>query len=154
LVTTLTGMTDQLPQQSVTTEPARVVETFLDALRDKDFDAADAALDDDLVYQNVGLPTVRGRQRTMKLMRGLDRPSARFDVKIHRVAAEGNAVLTERTDVLAFGPFEAHFWICGVFEVRDGRITLWRDYFDTVDFLKGVIRGLAAIAIPSLRKSL
>ncbi len=154
MVTTLTGMTDQLPQQSVTTDPVRVVETFLYALRDKDFDGADAALDDDLVYQNVGLPTVRGRQRTMKLMRGLDRPSTRFDVKIHRIAGEGNAVLTERTDVLAFGRFEAHFWVCGVFEVRDGRITLWRDYFDTVDFLKGIVRGLAAIAIPSLRRSL
>ena len=138
----------------MTTDPARVVETFLYALRDKDFDVADAALDDDLAYQNVGLPTVHGRQRTMKLMRGLERPSARVDVKIHRIAAEGNAVLTERTDVLGFGPFEAHFWICGVFEVRDGRITLWRDYFDTVDFLKGIIRGLLAIAIPSLRRSL
>lgn len=147
-------MTDQLPNTSVTTEPARVVEGFLYALRDKDFDTADALLDDDLVYQNVGLPTIRGRQRTMKLMRGLDRPNARFDVKIHRIASEGNAVLTERTDVLAFGPFEAHFWVCGVFEVRDGRITLWRDYFDTVDFIKGIVRGLAGIAIPPLRRSL
>ena len=43
---------------------------------------------------------------------------------------------------------------CGVFEVRDGRITLWRDYFDGIDFLKGIVRGLAAIAIPSLRRTL
>jgi limonene-1,2-epoxide hydrolase len=147
-------MTNQLPQQSATTDNARVVETFLYALRDKDFDAADAVLDDDLVYQNVGLPIIRGRQRTMKLMRGLDRPNAGFDVKIHRIAAEGSAVLTERTDVLAFGRFEAHFWICGVFEVRDGRITLWRDYFDTIDFIKGIVRGLAAMAVPALRRTL
>ena len=147
-------MTDQLPNTSVTTEPAQVVEGFLYALRDKEFDTADALLDDDLVYQNVGLPTVRGRQRTMKMMRGLDRPNARFDVKIHRIASEGNAVLTERTDVLGFGSFEAHFWVCGVFEVRDGRITLWRDYFDTVDFIKGIVRGFAGMAIPSLRRSL
>jgi limonene-1,2-epoxide hydrolase len=153
-IATLTGMTDQLSQQSVTTDPARVVETFLYALRDKDFDAADAALDDDLVYQNVGLPTIRGRRRTMNLMRGLDRPSAGFDVKIHRIAAEGSAVLTERTDVIMFGPFRPHFWVCGVFEVRDGRITLWRDYFDFVDILKGSVRALAAIAIPTLRRSL
>jgi limonene-1,2-epoxide hydrolase len=147
-------MTDQLPQESVTTEPARVVQTFLYALRDKDFDAADAALDDDLVYQNVGLPTIRGRQRTMNLIRGLDRPNGGFDVKIHRIAAEGSAVLTERTDVIMFGPFQPHFWVCGVFEVRDGRITLWRDYFDFLDILKGSVRALAAIAIPALRRSL
>jgi limonene-1,2-epoxide hydrolase len=147
-------MTDQLPDRSVTTDPAHVVETFLYTLRDKDFDAADAALDDDVVYQNVGYSLIRGRQRTMKIMRGLSRPNAGFDVKFHRIATEGNAVLTERTDVLAFGPFEAHFWVCGVFEVRDGRITLWRDYFDGIDFLKGIVRGLAAIAIPSLRRTL
>ncbi|HEY7052277.1 MAG TPA: limonene-1,2-epoxide hydrolase family protein [Mycobacterium sp.] len=147
-------MTDQLPNLSTKTEPARVVETFLYALRDKDFDAADATLDDDVVYQNYGYSNVRGRHRTMKLMRGLSRPSAHFDVKIHRIATEGSAVLTERTDVLGFGRFEAHFWVCGVFEVRDGRITLWRDYFDAVDFLKGIVRGLAAIAVPALRRSL
>ena len=146
-------MTDQLPDRSVTTDPARVVESFLYALRDKDYDAADDALDDDLVYQNVGLPTIRGRQRTMKLLGGLSRPNAGFDVKIHRIASEGSAVLTERTDVLIFGPFQAHFWVCGVFEVRDGRITLWRDYFDFVDIVKGSVRALAAIAIPALRQS-
>jgi limonene-1,2-epoxide hydrolase len=146
-------MTDQLSNGSVTTDPARVVESFLYALRDKDFDAADEALDDDLVYQNVGLPTIRGRQRTMKLLRGLSRPNAGFDVKIHRIASEGSAVLTERTDVLIFGPFQAHFWVCGVFEVRDGRITLWRDYFDFLDIVKGSVRALAAIAIPALRQS-
>ena len=146
-------MTDQLPDRSVTTDPARVVESFLYALRDKDFDAADEVLDDDLVYQNVGLPTIRGRQRTMKLLGGLSRPNAGFDVKIHRIASEGSAVLTERTDVLIFGPFRAHFWVCGVFEVREGRITLWRDYFDFVDIVKGSVRALAAIAIPALRQS-
>jgi limonene-1,2-epoxide hydrolase len=147
-------MTDQLPDRSTTTDPARVVETFLYALRDKDFDAADATLDDDLVYQNVGLPTIHGRQRTMKFMRRLDRPNGGFDVKIHRIATEGSAVLTERTDVITFGSFSAHFWVCGVFEVRDGRITLWRDYFDFYDFIKGTVRGLAGMAIPSLRRSL
>ncbi|MGB8504838.1 MAG: limonene-1,2-epoxide hydrolase family protein [Mycobacterium sp.] len=147
-------MTDQLQDQLVTTDPARTVETFLYALRDKDFDAAEALLADDVIYQNVGYSTVRGRRRTMKLMRGLDRPSVGFDVKFHRIAVDGTSVLTERTDVLGFGRFEAHFWVCGVFEVRDGRITLWRDYFDGIDFLKGIVRGLAAIAIPSLRRTL
>jgi limonene-1,2-epoxide hydrolase len=146
-------MTNQLPDRSVTTDPAHVVESFLYALRDKEFDTADAVLDDDLVYQNVGLPTIRGRKRTIKLLRGLGRPNAGFDVKIYRIATEGNAVLTERTDMLRFGRFEAYFWVCGVFEVRDGRITLWRDYFDTVDFIKGIVRGLAAMAIPSLQRS-
>ncbi len=43
---------------------------------------------------------------------------------------------------------------CGTFEVHDGRITLWRDYFDAFDFTKAIVRGLLGIAVPSLRQSL
>ena len=115
----------------------------------------EAALDDNVVYHNVGLPIIRGRQRTVKfLRRGLSRPKARFDVKIHRIATEGTSVLTERTDVLIFGSFRMQFWVCGIFEVRDGRITLWRDYFDFFDMIKATVRGLAALAVPSLRQTL
>jgi limonene-1,2-epoxide hydrolase len=113
-----------------------------------------AALDDDVVYQNVGMPIIRGSRRTVKfLRRGLERPRAGFDVKIHRIAADGTSVLTERTDVIIYGPLRVAFWVCGVFEVRDGRITLWRDYFDFLDILKATARGLVGLAVPALRSS-
>jgi limonene-1,2-epoxide hydrolase len=129
------------------------VETFLFAVADEDFHTADALLADDVKWQNVGFPTITGRQRIVKLMRkGQGRLG--FEVKFHRIASEGNAVLTERTDALVFGPLRIQFWVCGVFEVHDGRITLWRDYFDTFDFVKGTARGLAGIALPALRPTL
>ena len=128
----------------------RTVEGFLNALQDGNIDVADAALDDDLIYQNVGFPTIRGRKRVIDLFRRMDGRSA-FEVKIHRVAADGAAVLTERTDALIFGPLRLQFWVCGVFEVHDGRITLWRGYFDLYDVLKATVRGLAGLAVPSLR---
>ncbi len=130
----------------------RTVEVFLHALQDEDFDTASAALAHDLVYQNVGLPTVYGRDRAMKLFRRME-GRARFEVKIHRIAADGAAVLTERTDALIFGPLRLQFWVCGVFEVHDGRITLWRDYFDFYDMFKATLRGIAGLVVPSLRSS-
>ncbi len=81
----------------------------------------------------------------------LERPGLAFEVAIHRTAADGVVVLNERTDVLAFGPVRLQFWVCGVFEVHDGRITLWRDYFDQFDFAKAVVRGLVGAVIPALR---
>ena len=36
------------------------VENFLYALQDEDFDTVDALLADDIVWQNVGFPTIRG----------------------------------------------------------------------------------------------
>ena len=131
---------------------ARTVESFLNALQDVDYQTAEAALDEDLVYENVGLPTIHGRARTIKLFRQMEGRAA-FEVKIHRIAADGAAVLTERTDALIFGPLRLQFWVCGVFEVHGGRITLWRDYFDFFDMLKATARGLAALVVPSLKAS-
>ncbi len=129
---------------------ARTVEMFLHALQDEDFDTASAALADELVYQNVGLPTIHGRARAMKLFKQME-GRGRFEVKIHRIAADGAAVLTERTDALIFGPLRLQFWVCGVFDVHDGQITLWRDYFDFYDIFKATLRGLAGLVVPSLR---
>jgi limonene-1,2-epoxide hydrolase len=146
-------MTDQPSRVSSDVDNARTVETFLYALADEDFATADSVLADHIVWQNVGWPTLRGRERIMKLFRR-GQGWMRFDVKIHRLATDGNSVLTERTDVLVFGPLRVQFWVCGVFEVHAGRITLWRDYFDMFDFTKATVRAIAATVFPSLRPTL
>lgn len=144
-------MTEQTPDETTAVHNARTVEVFLNALQEQDFDTAGAVLADDLVYQNVGWPTIHGRSRAMKLFRGMQGRMG-FEVKIHRIAADGAAVLTERTDALIFGPLRIQFWVCGAFEVHDGRITLWRDYFDLLDMVKATARALAATVFPSLRR--
>jgi limonene-1,2-epoxide hydrolase len=145
-------MTDQTSAAPAATK-ASTVETFLYALRDEDFDTADSLMADDIEWQNVGFPTIRGRRRIVKLFRsGAGRVG--FEVKLHRVAAEGAAVLTERTDALIFGPLRLQFWVCGVFEVHDGRITLWRDYFDLFDFGKATVRAIVATVFPRLRPTM
>ena len=143
-------MTDQASRVSSDVDNARTVETALYALPDQDFETVDSAFADEIVWQNVGFPTMRGRQRIVNLLRrGQGRVG--FEVKIHRIAADGNTVLTERTDALVIGPLRLQFWVCGVFEVHGGRITLWRDYFDMLDITKATLRGLAATVFPSLR---
>ena len=144
-------MTEQTADETTAVHNTRTVEVFLNALQEQDFDTAGAVLADDLVYQNVGWPTIHGRSRAMKLFRGMQGRMG-FEVKIHRIAADGAAVLTERTDALIFGPLRIQFWVCGAFEVHDGRITLWRDYFDLLDMVKATARASAATVFPSLRR--
>jgi limonene-1,2-epoxide hydrolase len=146
-------MTDQISRVSSDVDNARTVETFLYAMQDEDFDTVDSTLADMIIWQNVGFVTVQGRRRIVKLLRS-GQGRARFEVKIHRIAADGSAVLTERTDALVIGPLRLQFWVCGVFEVHAGRITLWRDYFDVWDITKATLRGLAATVFPSLRPTL
>jgi limonene-1,2-epoxide hydrolase len=147
-------MTEQTANVSTDVDNAHTVEVFLAALQDEDLDTAGAQLDANLVYENVGFPTIHGRARAMKLFQGMRRPSLGFEVKIHRIAVNGATVLTERTDVLVVGPIRLQFWVCGVFEVHNGRITLWRDYFDMFDMLKALARGVLGAVVPALRPRL
>jgi len=142
-------MTEPSVQQT-SLDNIRTVESFLAALADADLDTAAAVLAEDVVYQNVGLPTIHGRRATIGVFRRMT-GRAGFDVKTHRIAADGAAVLTERTDVLTLGPLRLQFWVCGVFEVHHGRITLWRDYFDFLDMFKATLRAVAATVFPALR---
>ncbi|KWX65603.1 limonene-1,2-epoxide hydrolase family protein [Mycobacterium sp. NAZ190054] len=128
--------------------PADVVVTFLNAvMRDKDFDLVETLLAEDVRYENVGYSAMTGAQRMLSTFRGMAArmPWLNWDVEIHRMATEGETVLTERTDSILIGRFRADFWVCGRFEVRDGRVQLWRDYFDALDLVKGLVRGVAAL---------
>lgn len=130
--------------------PTDVVRRFLDALARGDVEQAVSLVDDDLVYTNVSLPAIRGKNRFAKAAASYYRRMG-FAVRIHRIAADGPVVLTERTDQLILGPLRLQIWVCGTFEVVDGRIRLWRDYFDWLNSTIGLLRALAGVLVPSLR---
>lgn len=130
--------------------PTAVVRSFLEALEDADLDEALAYLDDDVVYTNVSLPVVRGRDAVERAFRPTIGRMG-FGVFFHAVGIDENdpgVVLTERTDALIFGPVSIRFWVYGRFEVRDGRITVWRDSFDWGNVTNGLIRGLLGVVFP------
>jgi len=131
-------------------DPQAVVEAFLAALADGDVDTAKALLDDDVEYVNVGLPAIRGREQMDKVAGFFERPEIGFEVYLHAISADGPTVLTERTDVLLVKRMRVQFWVCGRFDVHDGKITLWRDAFDYVDVLRGTVRGLVGLVRPDL----
>lgn len=150
----MTELTQKGPGSGAdTTDNIRAVEDFLNALQAEDFDTVDELLHDNLVYENVGFSRIRGGRKTTALLSKMQGRIG-FEVKIHRIAADGSVVLTERTDALILGPLRLQFWVCGTFELQDGRITLWRDYFDSFDMLKATLRGVAGVVVPSLRATL
>lgn len=129
------------------TDSATVVESFLTAMARGHSAEAVALLTDDIAWTNVGLPTLRGARLVGRSIRAMDSGRLGFDVIVHHIAAEGDVVLTERTDMLTIGPVSVEFWVCGTFEVRDGRIAVWRDYFSLKDMLRGTAVGLGRLAL-------
>jgi limonene-1,2-epoxide hydrolase len=139
---------EQLPS------PEETVTYFLNAMQEGDVESVIALAADDIIYTNVSLPTIRGKDRFSRAVRAYYRHHLGFQVVVHRIAGNGSSVLTERTDALLLGTFRMQFWVCGVFEVENGQVTLWRDYFDWRSTTLAMLRGLAGVLIPSLRAKL
>jgi limonene-1,2-epoxide hydrolase len=129
--------------------PTEVVERFLNLLQEGDLDGALQLLAADVAYTNVSLPTVHGRERIRRWVGPSYQRGAGFEVYVHAISASGSSVLTERTDVLKLGRLRIQLWVCGRFDVRDGEIVLWRDYFDWLNFTVGVLRGLLGVVFPA-----
>jgi limonene-1,2-epoxide hydrolase len=135
--------------------PEDIVRDTLNALAVRDVDRAVANLHDDVEWINVGFPAVRGKRRVAGAFRSmLKLRSADFSVQFQHVSSSGNVVMTERFDELGIGPFHYKFWVCGRFDIVDGQIIVWRDYFDMFDQLKGIVRGLVGIVAPRLNPRL
>lgn len=132
--------------------PTVVVERFLDHLRTvTDNDAAAGLLAVDVAFENSWLPTLHGRERVRRLFQALVRMGTGLEIYVHAISADGSSVLTERTDVLKWGPLRVQFWICGRFDVRDGQISVWREYYDPLTILAATVRGLIGTVVPAAR---
>lgn len=139
-------------QQDDDDADVQVVRAFLEALEAMDIEAALDRCDDAVVYQNVPFPAAKGKKAVARQLRGLPKLFNGFEAQIHAIAGNGGTVLTERTDVLVVGRVRAAFWVCGTFEVRDGKVVLWRDYFDFADVTVAVVRGLLTAAWSSVKR--
>jgi limonene-1,2-epoxide hydrolase len=142
----------QVDEQERDSSPTLVVERFLELLSLGEVDQAVELLAVDVDYENVGLPTVHGRERVRRLFRAaMRRPGAGFEAYVHTISADGPSVMTERTDVLKLSRVRVQLWVCGRFDVKDGQIVLWRDYFDYVAFTVAMVRGILGAVFPTVR---
>jgi limonene-1,2-epoxide hydrolase len=59
----------------------------------------------------------------------------RVEFQVRNVAAVGDTVLTERVDVFYLPNGTIELPVMGTFEVKDGKIAAWRDYFDLNQYM-------------------
>ena len=107
------------------------VNEFMRRFCEKDLDGACELVTDDVEYDNVPIGTNIGpegiRAVAASLLDGFDS----IEFTVHRSAADGAVVMNERTDRFIVGDRSWDVPVAGVFELTDdGRIRLWRDFFD------------------------
>jgi limonene-1,2-epoxide hydrolase len=59
----------------------------------------------------------------------------RMEFRVRNIVGEGSVVLTERVDVFVMPNVTVELPVMGTFEVRDGKIAAWRDYFDLNQYM-------------------
>jgi limonene-1,2-epoxide hydrolase len=114
--------------------PLEIVTQFCDQVAGGDAEKAAAFFSDDAIYHNIPLDPVNGRaaiRDTIGMFLGMA-DKVWFDTL--NIVADGPVVMTERIDHFAQGGRDIALPVMGTFEVYDGKITAWRDYFDMNQF--------------------
>jgi len=119
--------------------PIEVVRRFCAAWSDNVGAAELAAFfTDDAVYHNIPLAPVTGREAIANTIASFIRPGApgieSIEFRVINIAANGPVVMTERVDVFRIPGKSFELQVMGTFEVIDGKINAWRDYFDQNQF--------------------
>jgi limonene-1,2-epoxide hydrolase len=108
-----------------------VVTEFCKLWADPDPEQILSQFTDDAVYHNIPMPPAEGKEAIKGFLAMMLDGFDGIDFQVHRQLSQGDVVMNERTDVMRRtngGKLELP--VMGVFEVRDGRIAAWRDYFD------------------------
>ena len=107
-----------------------IVQAFCDAWAGGDLDTIVDYFTDDAVYHNIPVAPVTGKEAIRQTIAGFTTGVKQVSFRVIQIAAADDIVLTERVDVFDFGTKTIELPVSGTFELRDGKIAAWRDYFD------------------------
>jgi limonene-1,2-epoxide hydrolase len=90
---------------------------------------------DDAVYHNIPVDPVVGPDAIRNMFSMFTTGVEKIEFRVRNIAAVGDVVLTERVDVFVLPHVTIELPVMGTFEVRDGKIAAWRDYFDLNQYM-------------------
>jgi limonene-1,2-epoxide hydrolase len=111
-------------------EAERTVRALLAALETHDSAQIRPLLADDVVYHNIPIEPAVGLEAALTFLEGFFGMFTDTKVEILNLAVRGDVVLTERIDTLTMNGTEIPLPVMGTFELTDGKVSAWRDYFD------------------------
>jgi limonene-1,2-epoxide hydrolase len=122
-------------------EGGQIVARFIAAVEAKDLDTALAMVTDDCHYDNVPMGAVDGRDAMRTTLAPFVASASEIEWVVKHQVAAGDTVMNERLDRFHVGDRWIEIPVAGLFVLRDGRISLWRDYFDLASFTSQMSGG-------------
>jgi limonene-1,2-epoxide hydrolase len=107
----------------------RLVREFVAAWEQRDSDFIIGCLTEDATYHAMPLNPIEGKEAIAAWVRHFEdvQPGS---LDVHHQIASGDVVMNERTDRIVLNGHPVTLPITAVFELDDGRIRAWREYFD------------------------
>ena len=121
---------------AATPSPIEITKLFLKAMEPLDYDNALTLVSEACEYTNPPpIGTVHGPAGIRAVLEPFFAPTLENEFRILREASQGPIVVLERLDRHRLADKWVELPVTGVFEVHDGLITYWRDYFDAATIL-------------------
>ncbi|HAL48036.1 MAG: limonene-1,2-epoxide hydrolase [SAR202 cluster bacterium] len=114
--------------------PEQLVRDFCAAWSRLDIDELVEFFADDAVYHNMPGPPWTGKDAIRAGITSFISDWISTEWIISNLAVSGNLVFAERIDRTGFKGRKVDLPLVGVFEVQDGKIRHWRDYFDLATY--------------------
>ena len=85
-------------------------------------------------YHNMMLEPVSGQENLREFIRGFLSSWSQTDWETVNLLSRGDLVVAERVDRTRIGERSVALPCVGVFEMENGKIKVWRDYFDMATY--------------------
>ena len=120
------------------TQNAEIVRAFIESWSTLDVDRIVSFFAEDGVYHNMPIDPVQGHEALKVFIGAFLADWTATDWDIITLIAQGDTVFAERLDRIRVGATDVSLPCCGVFEIRDGKIATWRDYFDMTTYSRAL----------------
>jgi len=116
---------------------SEIVAKFCATWAENDIEKLMAYFSDDAVYHNIPMdPPNVGKQQIRAIIESFTAAPESIDFAVHfQAESPGGVVMNERTDTFKMGDTTVALRVMGTFELENGKITAWRDYFDMNQYL-------------------
>jgi len=123
---------------STETGNVAVIREFIEAWSSLDPDRLAEYFTEDGTYHNMPTQPVTGKDNVRAFIKGFLATWTETQWDILHILGEGDVVFAERLDRTKTAQGNVDLPCVGVFEMEDGKIKVWRDYFDLNTFMSAM----------------
>ena len=114
----------------------QTIKDFIAAWSNLDSDELVGYFSEDGIYYNMPTQPIQGKAQLKQFIGSFISNWTKTNWDTLNIIGEGDVVIAERLDRTEVGDIKVDLPCCGVFEMEEGKIKVWRDYFDMGTYTK------------------